>query len=95
MARPSQTHEGFKAGRSILLKELRTHQLTFVCTLLFAIIYGIAIITLRNEEWYSLVTEELIVNIRLAWLLIPTMIGAAAIADDDFRQDILAGEGRQ
>ncbi|MDA7680728.1 hypothetical protein N8633_02955, partial [bacterium] len=82
VARPSQTHEGFKAGRSILLKELRTHQLTFVCTLLFAIIYGIAIITLRNEEWYSLVTEELIVNIRLAWLLIPTMIGAAAIAEE-------------
>jgi ABC-type transport system involved in multi-copper enzyme maturation permease subunit len=82
VAQPSQTYEGLKAGRSILLKELRTHQLTLVCTLLFAMIYGVAIITLRHENWYSVVTEELIVNIRLAWLLIPTMIGAAAIAEE-------------
>jgi ABC-type transport system involved in multi-copper enzyme maturation permease subunit len=79
---PSQTHTGFKAGRSILFKELRTHQLGFVCTLLFAMIYGVVIIILRNEDWYSVVTGELIVNIRLAWLLIPTMIGAAAIAEE-------------
>ena len=80
--RPSPTYTGFKASRSILLKELRTHQLGFICTLLFAMIYAVSIFILRSEDWYSVVTEELIVNIRLAWLLIPTMIGAAAIAEE-------------
>jgi len=80
--RPSPTHTGFKATRSILLKELRTHQLGFIVTLLFAMIYGAAIIILKDESWHSVVTEELIVDIRLAWLLVPIMIGAAAIAEE-------------
>ena len=76
------THTGFKATRSIIAKEWRLHQLTLFATITFAIIYGISISILGDEAWLNTITEELIIDIRSAWLLIPAMIGATAIAEE-------------
>jgi ABC-type transport system involved in cytochrome c biogenesis permease component len=80
--REKGTHSTISGTGRLVLKEIRIHQFSFIVTIVLAILYTITISTLRDEEARYGVIENLIINIRLVWLLIPIMIGAAAIAEE-------------
>jgi hypothetical protein len=75
-------HAAIKGTGRLILKEIRIHQFSFIVTIALAILYIATISTLRGEETRHGVIENLLIDIRLFWLLIPTMIGATAIAEE-------------
>ena len=75
-------HTAIRGTGRLILKEIRIHQFSFIVTIVLAILYIATISTLRGEETRHGVIENLLIDIRLFWLLIPAMIGATAIAEE-------------
>ncbi len=68
--------------KTLIVKELRLHQLSFFITLVFACIYAGFIYWFRNQTGKAILTDDFMVLFRMGWLIIPAMIGAAAIAEE-------------
>ena len=67
---------------TLILKELRIHQISFAIALAFCAISAAFIYIINSNEWKSLITHDVAMMLRSFWLLVPASIGASAIAEE-------------